>query len=499
LIAEAQKHEKAGELGAAEIAYARALDAAPGHPDILRALALVCHRRGKARAARRYIEQSIAAAPRSETCLILAGICQADGNHPAAVAACEHAARLAPGDPAPWMEMAGAQIAAGDFHAAEVALRRALALQPTSLAAQANLASLLFRLGRFEDSRAAFRDVLAVHPNHTFSWKNLAAAERALGNFEAARKAYENAVQKASDYAEAQRDLALLDLLEGRLEQGFARYEWRLQAPERGAPPLPTPRWDGGALNGRTLLLHYEQGFGDTLQCLRFVPLVAARGGRVKLMVQKPVARLAACLPGIELVTGEKPPRHDVHAHLLSLPHLLGIGKSGIPAAVPYLTPPRERIAAWRALLPLSGNTRAGLVWTGNAAHENDRQRSIEPAALATITGPQGCVFYNLNPACEPPSGVLPAPARLSDFAETAAAIMNLDIVITVDTAVAHLAGALGKPVWVLLPFVPDWRWGLRRTDSPWYPTARLFRQKTRGDWAPVLQEVAARLQVTGS
>jgi tetratricopeptide (TPR) repeat protein len=499
LFALGRQHEAACELGAAEIAYRRALDAAPGHPDILRALALVCHRRGRARAARRYIELSIAAAPRAETCLVLAGICRAEGDLPAAVTACERASQLAPGDPAPWMEMAGAQISAGAYGAAEAPLRRALAVQPGLLAAQANLGSVLFKLGQFEASRDAFRVALAAHPQHAFSWKNLAAAERALGDFAAARAAYETAVRIAADYAEAQRDLALLDLLEGRLGEGFARYEWRLKAPERGSVPLPSPRWDGGPLNGRTVLLHYEQGFGDTLQCLRFVPLVVARGGRVKLLVQRPIARLATCLPGVEVVTGEKPPRHDVHAHLLSLPHLLGIAASGIPVEVPYLAPPPERVAAWRALLPESAKTRVGLVWTGNAAHENDRQRSIEPALLATITDVPGCVFYSLSPASEPASGVLVAPSRLSDFAETAAAIMNLDLVISVDTAVAHLAGALGKKVWVLLPAVPDWRWGLERADSTWYPTAHLFWQKLRGDWGPVLREVAERLQVTGS
>jgi hypothetical protein len=367
------------------------------------------------------------------------------------------------------------------------------------LAAQTNLGSVLFKLGQFEESRAAFREVLAAHKDHAFSWKNLGAAERALGDFGAARTAYETAVRIAPDYAEAQRDLALLDLLEGRLAEGFARYEWRMRALERGAAPLPSPRWDGGPLNGRTVLLHYEQGFGDTLQCLRFVPLVTARGGRVKLIVQRPITRLAACLSGVEVVTAKKPPRHDVHAHLLSLPHLLGVAASGVPTEVPYLSPPPDRVAAWRALLPACGKTRVGLVWTGNAAHENDRQRSIEPSLLAAITAVPGCVFYNLNPAVEPPTGMLPAPSRLSDFAETAAAITNLDVVISVDTAVAHLAGALDKPVWVLLPSVPDWRWGLDRADSTWYPTAHLFRQEARGDWSPVLRDVAARLCVTRS
>ncbi len=341
------------------------------------------------------------------------------------------------------------------------------------------------------------RGLLAAHPNHAVGWKNLGAAERALGNFGAAREAYATAIRHVPDYAEAHCGLGLLDLLLGDARAGFASNEWRWRSPNIPAPLLKGQRWLGEPVNGRTILLHYEQGFGDTIQFLRFVPLVAALGGPVLLRSQRSLERLAVTVRGVTRLVpeSERLPRYDLHAYLMSLPLLLGLDGPPSQCEVPYLAPPAARVAHWRQMLPPAAEKRIGLVWSGNPAHDNDLQRSIDADLLAPLLAVPGCAFFSLHPTVEPPTGVKRLPGRLTDFAETAAAIVNLDLVIAVDTAVAHLAGALGRPVWILLPAVPDWRWGLVSLQTPWYPSARLYRQTARGDWAEVLARVAADLQ----
>jgi tetratricopeptide (TPR) repeat protein len=500
LFALARRHEAEGRLSAAEGAYQQMLAALPGHPEVLRALALVSHRRGRAIAARRYIERAIEAAPRIDSYMLLSGLCAATGDYGAALVACAAAARIAPADPVPALEMARIHVALADYPSAEEALLRALQIRPGLPAAMANLGSALFAQGRFAEAEAAHRVMLAAFPDHAVTWKNLGAALRALGDFNASHAAYETAIRFAPEYAEARRDLAMLDMLRGDEKTGFAGYEWRFHMPVASAPALAGRRWLGEPVEGKTLLLHWEQGLGDTIQCLRYVPLAAARAGRIILRVQPPLERLAASVPGVArlLTARDALPRYDVYANLLSLPHLLGLGEARFAPGAPYLAPPEPVLTKWQALLPAGGARRVGLVWSGNPAHENDRQRSIDPGLLAPVLATPGCVFFNLNPAAQAPRGVLQPPATLADCADTAAVTLQMDLVLTVDTAAAHLAGALGRPVWVLLPAVPDWRWGLQGEASAWYESARLYRQRARGDWAPVLARVAADLKAAG-
>jgi hypothetical protein len=295
-------------------------------------------------------------------------------------------------------------------------------------------------------------------------------------------------------------------LLKGDFERGLLHHEWRWHVRDlrMGGRRMEKPAWRGEPLNGARILLHAEQGSGDTLQFLRYAPLVAARGGRVTIEVAAELKRLAMSLKGVEQVIGlgEALPAFDQHCPLLSLPLAFGTTMATIPGEIPYLAAPEPLLAEWRARLAASAAPRVGLIWAGRPEHRRDRDRSIALAALAPLAD-TGATFYSLQkgPAAAqakgPPAGMVlhDLGAALGDFADTAAAMSALDLVITVDTSPAHLAGAIGKPVWLLLTHAPDWRWFLEREDSPWYPTARLFRQTTRGDWAPVIARVAAELR----
>ena len=292
----------------------------------------------------------------------------------------------------------------------------------------------------------------------------------------------------------------------GRFEQGWAGYEWRWKCKEFGSlPPFQPPLWDGSFLDGRTILVHAEQGLGDTLQFIRYVPSLHQRGGRVILMCQPPLVRLLTRSPGIErlLAHGDPVPEFDVHTPLLSLPRLLGTTLESVPADVPYLEAEPQLVEAWRHRLGSYPGFKVGIVWQGNPKFRLDRLRSIPLAQFAPLARVPGVHQFSLQkgPGAEQLAAVtdrFPVTdlgRRLDDFMDTAAVLKNLDLVISVDTAIAHLAGALGIPVWVALPFAPDWRWLMGREDSPWYPTMRLFRQTRPGQWEDVFHHIAEALQ----
>jgi hypothetical protein len=270
-------------------------------------------------------------------------------------------------------------------------------------------------------------------------------------------------------------------------------------------PPcsFPQPLWDGSPLAGRTILLHVEQGLGDTLQFIRYAPLVKALGGTVIFGCPEPLVGLLAGAPGIDsLVLPEDPlPPFDVHAPLMSLPHLLGTTLQTIPADVPYLSADPAATARWRSELNAVAGLKVGIAWSGSPRHPADRWRSIPLKHFGRLASLPDVKLYSLQKG--PGSEQLARAdfpiedwgARWPDMAATAAAVESLDLVIACDTALVHLAGALAKPVWIALPVAPDWRWLLGRSDSPWYPTARLFRQQAWGEWDAVFDEIAAALQ----
>jgi ADP-heptose:LPS heptosyltransferase len=293
----------------------------------------------------------------------------------------------------------------------------------------------------------------------------------------------------------------MLLLLKQNFVRGWPEYEWRWRLDDpRARLNLSTPWWDGGVSRGRTVVLHNEQGFGDTIQMSRYIPLVAAQGAKIIFICQPPLADLLRQLPGIaQVVYSNQPvPPHDAHCPMLTLPGVMGTTHLSIPAKQQYLAADPQRVRFWQQRLPSNGQLKVGIVWAGQPTHANDHNRSIGLLKLAPLANIPGVWFCSLQKGKASQQIYDRANTLqlanwekdLRDFGDTAALIANLDLVICVDTAVAHLAGALGKPVWVMLPYVPDWRWMLGRSDSPWYPTMRLFRQPKFGDWESVVREM---------
>jgi tetratricopeptide (TPR) repeat protein len=380
---------------------------------------------------------------------------------------------------------------------------RALALKPDLTAAHNNRGNALLNLNRPEEALADYESAIA-HKPFAFALVNRGSALHYLGRIEEALDSFNRAIALQPELPEAHWNKALLCLAIGDFEQGWPAYEWRWRgATELTSRDFSQPQWRGEDLNGKTILLHAEQGFGDTIQFIRYLPLVAQKGCKVILELPDSLMPL---IPGIDgLVSmhrrGDPLPAFDVHCPLMSLPLSFGTTATTIPASVPYLSAPAERVGAWRTRLAHLGKPRVGLVWSGKPSHKNDHNRSIALSRLEPLLSVPDVTFVSLQR--EYRETELPALARLpvfrldetiTDFADTAAAIGELDLVIAVDTAVAHLAGALGRPLWLLLSHIQDWRWMHDRTDSPWYPSARLFRQSQIGDWDGVIAAVAQEL-----
>jgi hypothetical protein len=386
----------------------------------------------------------------------------------------------------------------------------ALRVQPDLAEAHNNLGITLRHFGRFDEAVASCRAALARRPQSPEAHNNLAMALRDLGRLAEAEACCRQALALRPDYAGAHANLSAIMLLAGRLREGWAEYEWRWKVGKELVPrPFAQPRWTGGALGDRVLLVHAEQGFGDTLQFCRYVPLIAS-GARVVLEVQQPLLRLLSGLGGVEKVVahGEPLPPFDLHCPMLSLPHAFATTLDDVPSRVPYLSADPAQAAIWRQRLAHLPGLRVGVAWTGNprpfhpAANAIDRRRSIPFERFMRLLDLPGINFVSLQKG-EPADRAARLPPgialhdwmhELDDFADTAALVEALDLVVTVDTSIVHLAGALAKPVWLLNRFDTCWRWLLDRTDSAWYPTIRQFRQPRPGDWDTVLAAVRAAL-----
>jgi tetratricopeptide (TPR) repeat protein len=395
---------------------------------------------------------------------------------------------------------------AGHFEEAARILQRTVQNSPRFYQAQNNLGNVLRALGRFDEAESALRAALQIKPDIAQVHVNLGNVLRDKGDLPGAIAATRHALTLRPDLPDLHQTLGSLLLLAGQYAEGWPEYEWRWRCRNmiqlRSTPGRP--RWDGSNLDGRTILLQSDAGLGDAIQCTRYIPLIADRGGQVVLECQRELHPLFANLKGVvQLITADDPlPPHDVHCPLMSLPLAFGTTLETIPIQIPYVAADEALIHQWRQRLSNSPRPRVGLAWAGNPTHTHDRRRSIPLEMLAPFATAIHAPFHSLQTrntathALTPPQGLnlVDYSRDLTNFAQTAALIMNLDLVISVDTSVAHLAGALGKPVWVLLPFAPDWRWMLHRQDSPWYPTARLFRQTRFGDWADVISRVREEL-----
>ncbi|HEY2584487.1 MAG TPA: tetratricopeptide repeat protein, partial [Tepidisphaeraceae bacterium] len=534
---------QAGRRADADSLYRHIVAQIPNEPNALHTLGVLAHRAGQNEFAADLIGRAVALAPDdaeyhenlgvvlaaserwgeaaaaferaveldpsvAETCLNAAHALRRSGRPAEAMARYRQAIALKP-DLVPAHNNLGNLLReSGRIDEAIAAFRKALEHRPDYVEAQNNLASALLETGQPEASLQHYQRAIAARPDVPELYNNLGKAHRAAGDVPAAIAAHEKALALKPDDADAHWNLSLMLLLSGQFERGWNEYEWRWAVPEFRSPrpDFRQPQWVGQPLQGKRILLHAEQGFGDTIQFCRYAPLVAQQGGRVILECPPELHRLLQILPGVEqlIAAGEPLPEFDFHSPLLSLPRIFRTRIETVPNFVAYLQADAAQAARWQHRLPLpTDQLRVGLVWAGSAANPNDRNRSITLDALAPLLRVPDVRFYSLQ------TGRGADPARdaagefksivgtdgFEDFADTASLIANLDLVISVDTAVAHLAGAMAVPVWALLPFGPDWRWLLDRQDSPWYPTMRLFRQPRRGNWQSVVQSVASELQ----
>ena len=381
----------------------------------------------------------------------------------------------------------------------------ALELRPDYADAHSNLGIAFHDLGRYEEATASYARALAIQPDHADAHNNLGLTLRDMNRHGEAVDCFERAQAVKPDMVDAQLNEGLARLALGEFDTGWKKYQWRLMTASFHRRKSPRPLWLGNwDLAGKTILLHGEQGLGDTLQFVRYVPRVARQGARVILAVQRPLAPLLAGLAGVSVLRaqGDAIPPYDCYCPLPSLPLAFHTTLESIPAEIPYVVAPDARVATSRPVMAAIGRPRIGLMWAGNLAHPN-RRRWIPLRLLLPLSAMRELHFVALQRELPEGDALLLESARVAtflgerqaDLADTAAMIAALDLVITVDTSIAHLAGALGKPVWVLLPFSADWRWLRGRADSPWYPTARLFRQPALGDWAGVATQVEDALR----
>jgi tetratricopeptide (TPR) repeat protein len=392
------------------------------------------------------------------------------------------------------------------FQEALASYDRALRLRPDYAEALSNRGITLKELKRFWEALASYDRALALRPDFPEALSNRGITLKELKRFEEALASYDRALALRPDYADALNNEAHCRLLISDFGRGWEQHEWRWETEQlrSGKRNFSQPQWTGQKnIAGETILLHAEQGFGDTIQFCRYVPLVAARAGRVILEVPKPLHELMSTLAGaLQIVSrGDPLPDFDIHCPLLSLPLAFGTRLETIPSQTPYLHASSQAVTDWNARLAPRSRPRIGLAWSGRSMHRNDHNRSIALSALlplldfkTTYVSLQRDVRAGDAIVLQQRTDLLQFSDELKTFSDTAALISNLDLIISVDTSVAHLAGALRKPVWLLLPYVPDWRWLLDRDDNPWYPTARLFRQNDAREWDNVIARVRAAL-----
>jgi len=499
-----------GRLDDAVACYQQALALQPNFAEAHNNLGLACRQLGRQREATACFEQAVRCQPDFAGTHNNLGVAYQDEGRLDEAADCfRHAVRLLPQFAEAYVNLGGVLQKQGKLDEAVASFQQAVFGRPDYALAHSDLGVALYRLGRMKEALSSFQHALRFNPSFPDAHTNLGGVLLAQGKPEEALACFQQALWHRPDFAEAHRARAYVWLQAGDFERGWPEYEWRCRCPGFAMPPLtcPRPAWDGSPLEGRTILLRAEQGLGDTLQFIRYVPLVAQRGGRVIVEAHARLVPLLRTCSGVDQVIAreEDPPPFDVHALLLSLPGLLGTTLAAVPADVPYLAVDPALVARWRQELDVVPGFKVGIVWQGNPMLQLDRLRSVPLTAFAPLAGVEGVnlVSLQVGPGCEQVAalgGRFPVADLASGFdpagiGDAAAVVQNLDLVITVDTSVAHLAGALSVPVWLALPFAADWRWLVGREDSPWYPTMRLFRQARPGAWGEVFERLAREMR----
>ncbi|MDP9172419.1 MAG: tetratricopeptide repeat protein [Planctomycetota bacterium] len=535
-------HHRAGRLSDAEGIYRQVLALEPNNAQAIHLLGLVAYNVGRNDVALQLMQQAVAIDPAllqgyGNMGLVLAAMGRGDE----AIAVYRHALSLQPDYTEAMNNLGVVLYERKELAEAIACYRRALAIKPDYDHAINNLGNALSENGQVEEAFACYERVIKLSPNYADAYNNMGdifvernRLDDAIGYFQKAcalrpdyAEAFSNlgnvmyrkcrmeeavaynrrAIALKPDLATAHWNLGLALLCRGEFPEGWREYAWRTRVRDMDGScrEFSQPLWDGGALGGRTILLHAEQGIGDSIQFIRYLPQVKAKGGKIMIDCGRPLMRLFQQSFAVDqwVCTGEPIPEFDVHCPLMSLPMVLGTTIQNIPAEVPYLLTDAKATEHWRQRTGEFQGLKVGVVWAGRPEHGNDRNRSMSLSTLAPLADVPGITFFSLQKG-EPAAQARDAPAgmrlidyadELEDFADTAALVANLDLVISVDTSVVHLAGALGKPVWALLPFWPDWRWMVNRSDSPWYPTLRLFRQRQTGDWNPPISEALSALR----
>lgn len=394
---------------------------------------------------------------------------------------------------------------------AEAYYRRALQLDASMVQTWIDLGNLLQARHEYGEAEHSYKQALILAPANAETHFNQGVAYQRQSHFEEALASFNRAIDLRTDFVEAHWYKSFICLLLGEFEQGWVEYEWRLRQAKAVHRPFAQPEWDGSALTGKTILVHDEQGYGDTFQFVRYLPMVKKLGARVILECHDHLAPVLQGCSGFDEIVERKSPHQipevafDVHIHLMSLPNILATRLANVPAAVPYLMADARCVEHWRSRVAAVPGFKIGIAWAGSENHTNELNRSCRLADFAPLADIPGVTFYSLQKgagvaqADHPPAGMnlirVDRELDLTErFVDTAALMVNLDLIISIDTSVAHLAGALGRPVWTLLCATPDWRWMLDRADSPWYPTMKLYRQ-TFGSWQSVFKEVKIHLQ----
>jgi len=543
LLEQGMKLHQAGRLDEAQQLYQQILRQEPDHPDALHLLGVVAAQSGKPELALAPIQRAIVVRPNVAVYYTNLGNAYCDlGRLEEAVAQYRRALELHPDNPDGLVNLGAALRRLNRLEESETRLRRALELQPENPAvhfhlgttlqrvrrtdeaikhlrealrlkpgfsdARKNLGIFLRRSGRFAEAEAFYREWLAERPESAENLVNLGHTLAQTGRVDESLECFDAALRLEPELGEARTNRAVLWLLRGDFARGWPEYEWRWRRKNVTPPPIPRPAWDGRPLPDGTILLVVEQGVGDIFHFIRYVEQVRQRVGHVMLLCRPALIPLLSRVPGIDCVVaeGDAVPPFDVYAMLMSLPLILGTTLENIPAGVPYLEADPQRVARWRERLGSFAGLTVGLAWQGNPDHPDDSTRSVPLARLMPLFDVPGVRWVSLQKGIGAEQiRALPRAVPIVDFTaemdesggafmDTAAVIGSLDLVISADTAVAHLAGAMGVKTWLALAAAPDWRWLLGRDDSPWYPTMRLFRQTQPGDWDSVATAMASTL-----
>jgi tetratricopeptide (TPR) repeat protein len=514
LFALAQRNHRSGELAGAEALYRQILGADPSHAGALHLLGLLSHQTGRHQDALGLIRQAIQIKPNVADFHFNLGIALVVSDDYAAAAECfRHALRLNPNDALGHYNLGNALYKQGKLEAATEYFREALRINPNQLAAQTDLGHALFWQGDLEAAVACYRQAVRIGPNHANAHVDLGSALLWQGQYVEAAEWIGRALQLDPGNKKGIWHRSWLRLQQGQFDEGWPDYEQRPALSGTSARTFNGPRWDGAPLQGKTILVHAEQGLGDTLQFARYLPMVKRQGGAVVFECQSSLASLLSGFPGVDqlIAAGAALPPFDVHIPLLSLPLLFGTTLATIPADVPYLQADAQRVFKWQDEIrrvtrrqPAGSDKtfKIGIAWQGSLDQQTQKgdRRCVALSQFAPLAHIEDVRLYSLQvgPGTrELAAAIFPIIDLGSRFnadsmEDLAAALMNLDLIVTIDSAVAHLAGTLGVPVWTLLSYAADWRWLLDRSDSPWYPTMHLYRQKRLGDWVEVMQQVAA-------